>query len=264
MEIVGVFHINFEQEVIPDRTWETDILANTFFCTPDIEEWESYAYQVQYGMDITAPESDHRLFNMVLFVEDPSLLDSVKERLLAIDSVDWSYYNMETYDKDYQTAAAPLLSMIKICNLLAVIPAIGILAVLFLVLMIWMRSRRYEVRILTLIGVKKNAVLSQFLMECCSIATAAFLAAFLLAGPVTKLVGDGLQTLFYASGNEEAYEVVTSLEVTKMDINLLPPEKEDALPFTVTFIEAWAVCLFLEGTAALSVIVSSAKMLKRI
>ena len=169
---------------------------------------------------------------------------------------------METYDKDYQTAAAPLLSMIKICNLLAIIPAIGILVILFLVLMIWMRSRRYEVRILTSIGVKKSAVRMQFLMECCSIAMAAFLAAFLLAGPVTKLVGDGLQTLFYASGNEEAYEVVTQLETTKMDINLLPPEKEDALPYTVTFAEACIVCLFLEGTAALSVLGSSTKMWK--
>lgn len=248
---------------MPDRTYEPDILANTLFCTPDIDYWSTHANQVQYGMDVSAPESDKRLFNMVLFVEDPSLLESVKEKLLAIDLVDWSYYNMETYDKDYQTAAAPLLSMIKICNLLAVIPAVGILAVLFLVLMIWMRSRRYEVRILTSIGVKKNEVLRQFLMECCGIAAAAFLAAFLLAGPVTKLAGNGLQTLFYASGSEEAYEVVTPLEVSTMDINLLPPTKEDALPYTVTPIEACVVFLFLEGTAVLSVIVSSAKMLKR-
>ena len=100
-------------------------------------------------------------YTVVLFLEEPALLDNVKEKLLAMDSIDWNYYDMGTYDKDYQTAAAPLLSMMRISDLLAVIPAIGTLAILSLVLMIWMRSRSYEIGILSSIGIKKKTILLQ-------------------------------------------------------------------------------------------------------
>lgn len=261
-EIAGVFHINFEQPVIEDQTYEENILANMFFSTPDIDDWGRHEYQVQYDMDVTAPESDHRLFNMVLFVEDPALLDSVKEKLLAIDWIDWSYYNFGIYDKDYQTAAAPLLSMIKISNLLAVIPAVGVLAILFLIMVIWMRSRKHEIGILSSVGVKKNEILRQFLIECCIIAITAFFAALLLAGPATKLAGDGLQTLYYTSDKED-YEVDVPLGTTIVDINMLPPTKGESLSYAVTPQQACLVFVLLTGTAVISVVVSSGKMLRQ-
>lgn len=156
-----------------------------------------------------------------------------------------------------------LLSMKKISGLLAVIPAVGVLIILYLVLTIWMRSRKQEIGILSSIGVKKNAVLLQFLMECGSIAIAAFLAALLLAGPVTKLAGDGLQTLFFSSGETEEYEVEIEMGTNDMYINMLPPAKGEALPYTVTPGEACMVFLLLIGTAAVSVWVSSRGLLQQ-
>ena len=262
-EIVGIFHINFEQEVIQERTYENDILANTFFSTPDVDYWSRHAYQVQYGKDVTAQESEERLREIVLFVEDPALLDSVKEKLLAIDSVDWSYYHFGTYDKDYQTAASPLLSMMKISDMLVIISALGILVILSLVFRIWMRSRNHEIGILFSIGVQKNAVLLQLILECGMIAAAAFLAAFLFAGPAADLVGDGLQTLFYAGNKTEGYEVITSLRNTQMQINMLPSSKAEGLSYAVTLKEMCFVFFILAGTAAVSVLASCVKMFRR-
>ena len=260
-EIVGIFHINFEQKIIQNRTFEEDILANTFFSTPDIWTWCRREYQIQYNHPVFAPITDDIVCLMTIYVEDPSYLDSVKEKLLAIDSIDWECYEFGVYDKDYQTAAAPLRSMMKISNLLALIPAVGVLVILYLVLTIWMRSRKHEIGILTSMGVKKNALRQQFFIECGSIAAAAFIAALLLSGPVTKLVGDGLQTLIYSAGGTEKYEVEIEMGTNDMFINMQPPEKEEALPYTVTVGEAGFVFLLLFGTMAVAVLASSAEIL---
>jgi ABC-type lipoprotein release transport system permease subunit len=262
-EIVGIFHINFEQKIRSDYTFEEDILANTFFSTPDIDDWFRYAYQVQYGYTVSAQVPDDIVCLMVVYVEDPALLDSVKEKLLAMDSIDWDYYKFGTYDKDFQTAASPLLSIIKISNILTVISIVGVLLILFLVLAIWIRSRKTEVGILYSMGINRNGLLRQFLIECCGIAAVAYLAALLLAGPATRLAGDLLQAVFYSSGDASGYEVVIMPNTSDMVMNLLPPAKGAALPYTVTFQEACLVFLLLMAAAAVSVLISSAKILKR-
>ena len=258
-EIAGIFHINFEQDIKPEITFEDDILANTFFSTPDIERWSRREYQTHFGYDVFAPESQERLCLMILFLEDSSYWDSVRERLLEIDSVDWDLYEMGVYDKDYQTAAAPLFAMMKISNVLAAASLAGVLLILSLVLTIWMRSRTHEIGILSSIGIKKNAVLLQFILECCAVAAAAFLAAFLLSGPVTELVGDGLQSMLYASGDTRGYEVEIEMGTDDMFINLLPPAKGEALTYAVTSKVACLVFMMLMGTAVLSVLVSFGK-----
>lgn len=255
-EIIGVFHINFEQTVTEDKTYESEILANTFFSAPDIGFWASHEYQIQHNMDVIARESDRRLSSIVLFVEDPALLDSVKEKLLAIDSVDWSNYNFGIYDRDYQTAAEPLLSMIKTSTLLAVIPAVGVFVILSLIMVIWMRSRKYEIRILSSIGMKKSGILRQFMIECCVLAVTAFFAAVLLAGPAIKLAGDGLQTWFYSAGNEEGYEVDVPPGVVEMNINMLPPAKGEAFSYAVTPRQTCLVFALMTGTAMVSIFIS--------
>lgn len=87
-EIVGIFHINFEQKVMEDKTFEDDILANVFFSTADIWTWSRREYQIQYNYPVFAPIEDDVVCLMTIFVEDPAYLDSVKEKLLAIDSID--------------------------------------------------------------------------------------------------------------------------------------------------------------------------------
>ena len=260
-EVVGIFHINFEQKVMEDKTYEEDILANTFFSTTDVWTWFRREYLIQYNYPVFAPVEDDVVCLMTIFVEDPAYLDSVKEKLLDIDSIDWQYYEFGVYDKDYKTAAAPLLSMMKISNMLAVISAVGVLVILYLVLKIWMHSRKQEIGILFSIGVKKNTLLKQFLIECGSIAAAAFIAALVLSGPVTKLAGDGLQTLIYSAGGTENFEVEIEEGTNDMFINMMPPAKGEALPYAVTVKEAGLVLLLLFGTASAAVLASSTEIL---
>lgn len=65
-----------------------------------------------------------------------------------------------------------------------------------------------------------------------------------------------MQTLFYASGNEEGYEVVMPPGTSEMDINMLPPVKGESLPYAVAPQQACLFFLLLTGTAAVSVLIS--------
>ena len=70
-----------------------------------------------------------------------------------------------------------------------------------------------------------------------------------------------MQAQLYSSGFEEKYEVVVQLETSQMDINLLPQAKGDALDYPVTPGEACFVFLILTGTAAITSVLSSGRMI---
>ncbi|MCI8634602.1 MAG: ABC transporter permease [Eubacterium sp.] len=259
-EIAGIFHMNFEQPV-GEYTKEPQLLANVIFCTTDMSDWYTHEEQVYFEKEITALESEHHLETMVLFVEDPALLDSVKEQLLQIDSIDWEYYDTRVYDKDYQTAAAPLLMMIKFSDVL--IAAVIFLAFLFLLkcLMVWTRSRKRETGILFLNGIKRKDMLLQFILECCCMAAAAFPAAAFLAGPLSGFLGNGLWTLLFSAANTRGYEVITDGFGSGIEVNMLPV-KGDALSYVLTPEMLSGVFLVLVGMSAAAVLVSSKEIWK--
>ena len=205
---------------------------------------------------------DEALPTLTIYVEDPAMLDSVKEQLMQMDSVNWDYYNIETDSQDYQNAAGSLLTMVKLSNVLIVIMAVGSLMILSLILSMWMRSRKYEICVLASIGVKKNAIRMQFLFECCIITAAAFLAAALLAGSVTDFLGNGLLSLLNPSGQASAYEVTLAQETSDMYVNMAPVRQE-ALQYNIPPSTAVFVFLAMLAVSVWSVLFSSRHMLNQ-
>lgn len=260
-EIVGIYRINFE-ETISYWTYEPDILANVIFVDPEVEYLLSRDYLIHYNYQVRARVEDEALPTLTIYVEDPAMLDSVKEQLMQMDSVNWDYYNIETDSQDYQNAAGSLLTMVKLSNVLIVIMAVGSLMILSLILSMWMRSRKYEICVLASIGVKKNAIRMQFLFECCIITAAAFLAAALLAGSVTDFLGNGLLSLLNPSGQASAYEVTLAQETSDMYVNMAPVRQE-ALQYNIPPSTAVFVFLAMLAVSVWSVLFSSRHMLNQ-
>lgn len=259
-EIVGIFRINFEQD-LSNWTSEDNIFANIIFADPNMRHWAQVEYNTHYGNDVLARESDRVISEVTLFVEDPLMLDSVKEQVLANDTVDWSYYSLKRYDHDYQAAAGPLRTMVKLSTVLAVIMAAGALAVLSLILTMWVRSRKREIGILASIGVKKQTTLAQFLLECCVVAAAAFLLAGLLAGPVTDVIGNGLAGMVSSPGSAQPFEVVIDQQSNVM-VNKMP-DAEVSLTYHLTPGTASGVFLTMLLVSVTSVVVSSMRVIRQ-
>ena len=260
-EIAGIFHINFEQPM-GEYISEQQLLANMIFCTPDVMYWYSHEEQVYYEREVIAPESESHLEEMVLFVEDPALLDSVKEKLLQLDAIGWEYYEIGVYDKDYQTAAMPLLVMIRISNMLAAMLAIGLLLLLVRCLSRWVQNRKYEINLLFSVGIKQGEVLLQFIVECCCMAAPAFFAAAVFAEPVSNMFGNGLWTVLYSASNTRGYEVVSEPYASVIEVNILPV-KGEALSYAITPEMRWGVWLLLMVIAAAAASISSRKILRK-
>ncbi len=217
-EIVGIFRINFEQQ-LSDWVAEPNILANTIFGPFELRHWGQVQHNMFYGGDVLAPEEDRLLGSITIYVEDPDDLDRVMEAVKENEHVDWSCYSISRYDKDYRAAAKPLLTMVMLATSLVVVMLVGALAILSLVLAMWMQSRRQEMHLLSSLGIRRQTILSQFLLEISVIALAAFLLALALAGPTTRVIGNTLTELTNPAGDAEAFDATYEIEtgVTYID-----------------------------------------------
>ncbi|MCI8374170.1 MAG: ABC transporter permease [Lachnospiraceae bacterium] len=219
-EIVGIYKINFEQD-LSNWTSEDAILANVIFADPSMDYWSQAAYNTYAGRDVLARESDGLLGNVTLFVEEPAMLESVEEKVKALDLADWKYYTFRRYDQDYKAAAKPVSAIVTLSTILVVIIFAGTFLILSLILTMWIRSRRREIGILMSIGVKKKGILAQFILECCMVAIVAFLLSGLMAAPLTNAVGRIMQRRIDASASQEGYEASVDYQ-SNITVNKLP------------------------------------------
>lgn len=260
-EIIGIFRVNFEQKV-SEWASEPDILENVIFVDREADYWSSRTYLTHYKYQVRAREENPGLAILTLYVEDPSMIDSVKEQLFQIDTVNWDYYKIKTYSQDYENAAGPLLTMVKLSNALIFLMAAGSLLILSLLLTMWMRSRKAEICVLSSIGVKRNTILAQFLLECCVISSAAFLCAALISRPVTNVLGNALLELLNPSGQSESYQVILALETSDMYVNLMPVRQEP-LQYSMPLQTTGLVFLAVLTVSVFSVLFSSLRMLNQ-
>ena len=159
-------------------------------------------------------------------MEDPDRLDEVETQLKANEKVDWSYYTIRRYDKDYKAAAKPLLLLELLSSCMAAVMLAGALLILSLVFSIWMRSRKTEINILAFLGIDRRKILGQFLLEAGIVLMAAFLPAFLLAGPLTKTAGGVMLELANPSEDAPAFTVSYEENTDVVHINRTPVRQE--------------------------------------
>ena len=252
-EIIGIFKINFQQD-LSEWTSEDAILANIIFADREMRYWAQVEFNKHINRQVLAKESYDTLDNLTVFVDDPLMLDSVKEKILAIDKVDWSYYDFKEYDHDYKVAAGPLNTMVTLSTVLIMAMALGLLIILSLVLTMWIRSRKREMGILSSLGIKRQAILAQFVLESCMVAVAAFLVAGLLAKPVTGAIGNALTKSVNATISEQPYEVKND-NISAIQVNKVPTEQV-ALEYDLTPGTLIVVFLIMLSVTVISVSIS--------
>ncbi len=231
-EIVGIFRINFEQQVT-EWDFEPHILENTIYGPFELRHWGQVQYNAFYGRDVLAEEEDRLLGSIILFVEDPEDLGRVEQEVRKNGRVDWSFYTISRYDKDYKAAAKPLLSMGILATLMVVVMTVGALVILLLILAMWMRGRKQEIHILTCLGMGKRTVLAQFLTEIGLVAVIAFLSAWALSGPVTGMVGDALTGLTNPKEDAASFSMTYDPGTTSTSIDRAPV-RQAPLAYEVT------------------------------
>ncbi len=260
-EVVGLFKINFQQD-LSNWTSEDQILDNVVFTDTYMRYWAQSEYNTYYGRQVLGRESYDILDNLTLYVEEPRMLGQVKEKLMDMASVDWSYYSFKEYDRDYKAAAGPLNKLARLSTILAAVMAVGLGVILSLVLAIWMRSRQREIAVFSSLGITRRKILAQIVLECCIIAAIAFVVAGILARPMAALADDVVSGSVNEDIGNMPYEVEINEGSGSIAVNKVPSERM-ALEYHLTPEAAGGVFLVILAVILISVIASCRRMIGR-
>ncbi|MFQ8900481.1 MAG: ABC transporter permease [[Clostridium] scindens] len=255
LEIVGIFQMNFEEQV-SKYTTESDIISNLIFTDEEeFTNWWTGEWNEYYNEDPIVPLEDPVVTYVTLYVDDPGMLKEVEDEIRGIDDkIDWEYYNFEYYDKDYKAIAKPLLLMVKLSTALMIIMAVGALVILSFILSMWIQGRKKEIHILSLIGIKKRSILAQIVLECTLVSICAFILAGAAAGPITVATGKALEKSVSSVQSDQPYE--TSRNVNG-EVEIYRTSNEPVmLEYNLTLVMAVKVLAVMLAVIILSVLIS--------
>lgn len=221
LEIIGIFRVNFKQPY-SELTFEEEMIENMAFTDRSMKQWSFEEYHTHYSGGIPGyrvGKAAEEIDSARIFVDDPERLSEIRERIFAMEGVDWQYYEIEMDDTDYRVAAKPLLLIKNLFTFFLAVLFAGTLGILSLVLSMWIRGRNHEVGILASIGVGKKAVLFQILLECCMVAFVSFLLAGAAYRPVTRAVADVTAQVFSPPSGQEDYKMTYDMSTGTFEIH---------------------------------------------
>ena len=166
----------------------------------NVNSFDKLENQIFTGIQACQDRLPHSLpgFQSVIFeVNDPAQLDGIVSQLKENDAIDWRAYKVETDNKTYLAAAAPLeKSQTLITSFLLLIVLVSAV-VLSLILTMWAKSRIHETGILLSIGFRKASIIGQYLTEVILIAAVAFGLSFFSGSLIAGRIGSSLLRLQY-------------------------------------------------------------------
>lgn len=144
-------------------------------------------------------------YQSVIFgVDDPARLDEIVSNLKNNGAIDWRAFKVETNNKTYQAAAAPLEKCKTLMTTVLLLIVAGSAVVLSLILTLWTKSRIHETGILLSIGIRKTGIIGQYLAEVLMIAVFAFGLSFFTGNLIAGRIGNSLLQAQTESAEEQA------------------------------------------------------------
>ncbi|SHI22928.1 MacB-like core domain-containing protein, partial [Sporobacter termitidis DSM 10068] len=202
LEIVGLFDINFSQEL----SFVGDKSSNYAILTPEYEITDNMifsdlstglqtknivrTYRKDNGLE-ERRDTGPNLNSATFFVDNPENLEATIAEVKSVKGIDWNYFTIKADDSTYKTAVRPLTQLGTISGVLIAIAVVGCVAVLGLTLNMWSKSRKREMGILMSLGESKRKLVLQQLYESLTLAVVALILAAAvtaaLAGPVGSM-----------------------------------------------------------------------------
>lgn len=178
VEIIGIFEINEERRFVEQVT-SYDKLENKIFL--DVESLQSLLPNYMAGFDTA-------LFK----VNDPAQLDDIVQQVKNLSSVDWRVFTLETNNQIYLDTVTPLSKLdTLVTTLLIVIVAVSAV-ILSLILTMWSKSRIHETGVFLSVGIRKSAIIGQYLVEVLLIAILAFGLSYFTSNAISNQLGNSL------------------------------------------------------------------------
>ena len=120
---------------------------------------------LQTSKDIDGGEINYGFSALHVTIDDPQDIARVVADVKALQGIDWTAFTVEVDNETYENAAAPLATLNEVVvTLLVVIIAVSAI-ILALILTLWTKTRIHEIGVFLSVGIKKSAIIGQYLIE---------------------------------------------------------------------------------------------------
>ncbi len=243
-EIIGIYQV--KQQMTPYMSGDTYRSENVIFTDLRFPEKAE-------------GEEGNPLFEKAYFkVGDVDRYDEVKEAVKKV-KIGWERYDLIDNKGNLETMSSNFRDLQKISQVLVWVVAGASFVILFFVFLFWMKNRAQEIGIFLSLGIPKQKILGQILLEAFMIAAVAVTLSFAAAPGVSKITAD-----YLVSQQIEQAEVEEEMNEGKVAKSGQDPEQEvtgvhvEITPQMITF-DSLGIALLI----TLSVLTAGISVLKR-
>ena len=125
-------------------------------------------------------------------IDDPQNMEQVVSAVKALPMIDWTAFTVEVDNEVYEKAAAPLTTLNDLVVTLLVVIIVVSAIILALILTLWTKTRIHEIGVFLSVGIRKSAIIGQYLVEVFLIAVLAFGLSYFTSNAIAGQIGNHL------------------------------------------------------------------------
>lgn len=217
LEVVGIYESTQSQD--NSNSAECDIVENFIFTDT--------AFIRDILEEINGHETNQYTRGATFLVANARKFDSIINGLSQMEGYNWDGLTITENNEAYQESAIPLIRLSGFLSTLVLVVFFISAVILSLILLLWMRDRIHEIGIFLSIGIRKNAIIGQHILENLIVAVFAFILACGISIGAASQVGKMVDNTVVENKETVQSTGLAALE-TQTAVKLLQAQETDS------------------------------------
>ena len=179
VQIIGLFTPNLIER-LDETVTAYDKIQNRVFV------------DLQTTKELDDDERNYGFNALHVTVDDPQDMERIVADVKALPEIDWTAFAVDVDNETYEKAAAPLSALNELIVTLLVVIIVVSAIILALILTLWTKTRIHEIGVFLSMGIRKSAIIGQYLIEVLMIAVLAFGLSYFTSNTVAGQIGNRL------------------------------------------------------------------------
>lgn len=179
VQIIGLFTPNVVEQ-FGETVTTYDKIQNRIFV------------DLQTSKEFDGGEINYGFSALHVTIDDPQNMAQVVAAVKALPGIDWKAFTVEVDNEIYENAAAPLATLNELVVTLLVVIIVVSAIILALILTLWTKTRIHEIGVFLSVGIRKSAIIGQYLIEVLLIAVFAFGLSYFTSNAIAGQIGNHL------------------------------------------------------------------------
>ena len=248
IQIIGLFSTNVTEQV-GELVTTYDKIQNRVFV------------DLRTSGDVDGGKVRQGFSSIHVTIDDPQDMAKIVSDVKALPGIDWTGFTVEVDNETYENAAAPLATLNELVVALLVVIIVVSAVILALILTLWTKTRIHEIGVFLSVGIKKSAIIGQYLVEVLMIAVLAFGLSYFTSNAIAGQIGNRLleQGMQTAPEDHEVVSTAVSVEVGADNLIHKPLPTENGIHVAVG-LNSFAL-LYIIGLAIIITAISTSSII---